>query len=183
MTKFTDDYWRGYRRALKWASSFLSTKAEENTKDPFVEALLSSLAADVINPDVQEEYLLSKQPCPELLSRLRSEVLQLTDAVEDEAVRLERSIVEVAKEIENKYMHLDMCVAFVSRWAWRTDPPNANNKLSDAERLSAIKWHPIIKVYGQPHIELAEQESRLYRGAVDTHQWNGQTPSQFDKKG
>ena len=52
-------------------------------------------------------------------------------------------------------------VEFAARWCWRTDPPNAHNKLTDAERLSVIKHHPTIKKYGQPHIELAERENSL----------------------
>lgn len=52
-------------------------------------------------------------------------------------------------------------VEFAARWCWRTDPPNAHNKLTDAERLSVIKHHPTIKQYGQPHIELAERENSL----------------------
>jgi len=52
-------------------------------------------------------------------------------------------------------------VEFAARWCWRTDPPNANNKLTDAERLSVIKHHPIVKKYGQPHIGLAERENLL----------------------
>ncbi len=54
---------------------------------------------------------------------------------------------------------LEHAVEFVAIMAWRTDPPNANNKLTDTERLSAIKYHPTIKHYGQPHIELAEREA------------------------
>lgn len=34
---------------------------------------------------------------------------------------------------------------FVTLWAWREDPPNANRKLTDEERLSAIKYHPSIR--------------------------------------
>jgi len=54
---------------------------------------------------------------------------------------------------------LTLAVEFAARWAWRTDPPNANNKLTDAERLSAIKYHPTIKEYGEPHRELADSEA------------------------
>jgi hypothetical protein len=36
-------------------------------------------------------------------------------------------------------------VDFAALWAWRTDPPNANNVLTEGERLSAIKYHPTIK--------------------------------------
>ena len=54
---------------------------------------------------------------------------------------------------------LEHDVEFVAKMAWRTDPPNANNKLTDTERLSAIKYHPTIKGYAKPHIELAEREA------------------------
>ncbi len=54
---------------------------------------------------------------------------------------------------------LEHAVEFVAKMAWRTDPPNANNKLTDTERLSAIKYHPTIKGYAKPHIELAEREA------------------------
>lgn len=37
---------------------------------------------------------------------------------------------------------LRKAVEFVALWAWREDPPNANNKLTDSERLSAIKHYP-----------------------------------------
>ena len=52
-------------------------------------------------------------------------------------------------------------VAFVAKMAWRTDPPSANVLLSDAERLNAIKFHPTIKKYGEPHQELADKEAAL----------------------
>lgn len=56
---------------------------------------------------------------------------------------------------------LQRTIEFVARWAWRTDPPNANNKLTDSERLSAIKWHPTIKEFGEPHRALAKAEAAL----------------------
>lgn len=40
----------------------------------------------------------------------------------------------------------------VARYAWRTYPPNANVKLTDEERLSMIKYHPVIKKLGEPHV-------------------------------
>ncbi len=55
-------------------------------------------------------------------------------------------------------------VEFAARWCWRTDPPNANGKLTDTERLSAIKYHPTIKKEGLPHVELAARESSLKGG-------------------
>jgi len=54
---------------------------------------------------------------------------------------------------------LEQAVAFTAKMAWRTDPPNANSKLTDSERLSAIKHHPTIKRYGEPDRELAAKEA------------------------
>jgi hypothetical protein len=61
-----------------------------------------------------------------------------------------------ALEIER----LRAVIDFVARWAWRTDPPNATRKLSDADRLSIIRHHPTIRRAAQPHIDLAEDEAR-----------------------
>jgi len=61
-------------------------------------------------------------------------------------------------ELIERVEKLEHAVAFTAKMAWRTDPPNANNKLTDDERLSAIKYHPTIKEYGEPHIALAAQE-------------------------
>ena len=48
---------------------------------------------------------------------------------------------------------------FVARWAWRTDPPNASNKLTDEERFDVIKHHPTIFLLGAPHRELTDIEA------------------------
>lgn len=63
-------------------------------------------------------------------------------------------------ELTQKLERAEQAVAFVARWAWRTDPPNGNRKMSDGERLSCIKLHPVIKKAAAPHIELAKQEAR-----------------------
>jgi hypothetical protein len=52
-------------------------------------------------------------------------------------------------------------LAFVAKMAWRTDPPNVVNNLTDEERLSAIKWHPTIREVSKPHRELAEREAAI----------------------
>lgn len=57
-------------------------------------------------------------------------------------------------------------VEFVARWAWRSDPPGSTHVTTDAERLSVIKHYPTIKDYGNPHIELAEQEAADIRATV-----------------
>jgi hypothetical protein len=70
----------------------------------------------------------------------------------------------LAKKVEEAIDHasrLEHAVAFTAKMAWRTDPPNANNKLTDSERLSAIKHHPTIKRYGQPDRDLAAKEAAL----------------------
>src|SRR5690242_8070472 len=66
-----------------------------------------------------------------------------------------------AAEDREAAKRLELAVAFTAKMAWRTDPPYANNKLTDSERLSAIKYHPTIKKYGEPHQELAEKEAAL----------------------
>lgn len=62
--------------------------------------------------------------------------------------------------VEGERDRLQSTVNFLVSMAWRTDPPNANNKLTDAERLSAIKFHPVVKKFAQPHIDLAAEEAR-----------------------
>lgn len=47
------------------------------------------------------------------------------------------------REENERLRHLQ---EFAYRWTWREDPPNSNHKLTDTERLSAIKWHPMVKV-------------------------------------
>ena len=76
------------------------------------------------------------------------------EARAEKAVEDMREATEAAKRLEH-------AVVFTARMAWRTDPPNANAKLTDAERLSAIKFHPTIKKYGEPHQELAEKEAAI----------------------
>ena len=53
---------------------------------------------------------------------------------------------------------LEHAVEFTAKMCWRTDPPNANNRLTDSERLSAIKHHPTIKEYGKPNAALDPKE-------------------------
>lgn len=64
-----------------------------------------------------------------------------------------------AEATEAERDRLREAIEFIARWAWRTDPPNANNNLTDRERLSAIKYYPVIKKAAAPHIELAEREA------------------------
>lgn len=37
------------------------------------------------------------------------------------------------RDLRAKLETVEVVIDFVARWAWRTDPPNANHKLSDAE--------------------------------------------------
>jgi hypothetical protein len=52
---------------------------------------------------------------------------------------------EKAQTLAEENMRLRLTLGFVATWAWREDPPNANNRLTDDVRLSAIKYHPIVK--------------------------------------
>lgn len=64
-----------------------------------------------------------------------------------------------AEAAEAEVKRLRRCVESVASYAWRTDPPNTNRRLTDAERLSAIKHHPTVKEFAAPHIALAEKEA------------------------
>lgn len=50
-----------------------------------------------------------------------------------------------APDLQAENERLRAALEFVTLWAWREDPPNANRKLTDEERLSAIKYHPSIR--------------------------------------
>ena len=50
-----------------------------------------------------------------------------------------------APDLAAENERLRAALEFVTLWAWREDPPNANRKLTDEERLSAIKYHPSIR--------------------------------------
>ena len=56
------------------------------------------------------------------------------DLIDQKILRLRRELLAANQVID-----------FVTLWAWREDPPNANRKLTDTERLSAIKFYPSIK--------------------------------------
>ncbi|WP_276200087.1 hypothetical protein [Chelatococcus sp. XZ-Ab1] len=47
---------------------------------------------------------------------------------------------------------------FAAKMAWREDPPNAHQKLTDSERLSAIKYHPDIKALAVAPTEAGRDE-------------------------
>jgi len=53
--------------------------------------------------------------------------------------------IEPAPDLASENERLRAALEFVALWAWREDPPNANRKLTDEERLSAIKYHPSIR--------------------------------------
>lgn len=61
--------------------------------------------------------------------------------IEAEITTLRKELAEARAENET----LAHTVEFVTRWAWREDPPNSNAKLSVEERLNAIKFHPSIR--------------------------------------
>jgi hypothetical protein len=56
------------------------------------------------------------------------------DLIDLKIDRLRRELAEARQTVD-----------FVVRWAWREDPPNASRRLTDGERLSAIKHYPSIK--------------------------------------
>lgn len=56
-----------------------------------------------------------------------------------------RAEITPATDLASENERLRAALEFVTLWAWREDPPNANRKLTDEERLSAIKYHPSIR--------------------------------------
>ncbi|MEN5249976.1 hypothetical protein [Brucella pseudintermedia] len=61
--------------------------------------------------------------------------------------------------IEARLEEAERTLQFIAKWAWRTDPPNAANRLTNEERFEVIKWHPTIQLLGAPHRELAKREA------------------------
>ena len=56
-----------------------------------------------------------------------------------------RAALTPAPDLASENERLRAALEFVTLWAWCEDPPNANRKLTDEERLSAIKYHPSIR--------------------------------------
>lgn len=71
-----------------------------------------------------------------------------------------RSFLAALATANARVERLERAMEAVARYAWRTDPPNANNPFTDDMRFSAIKYHPTVQEFGKPHIELADSESR-----------------------
>lgn len=143
-------------------------------------------------PDSDHEYVRSDLVEAEIAA-LRKQVEELRQAISGEGRRMCESVThgqycEMAatlhaaleggrtraesaeaalKEAVRKSDRARQAVEFVARWTWRTDPPHGNHKLTDTERLSAIKYHPTIKAAAAPHIELAEREEVRHGGQHD----------------
>lgn len=62
-----------------------------------------------------------------------------------ELVNLACQIAEENRVLSVENKNLKEAIEFVALWAWRQDHPGRVNKLTDTERLSAIKYHPTIK--------------------------------------
>lgn len=67
------------------------------------------------------------------------------DTPEGEAQATRHLIDQKIMRLRRELLAANQTVDFVTHMAWREDPPNANNKLTDKERLSAIKFYPSIK--------------------------------------
>ncbi|ANK73770.1 hypothetical protein FA04_14760 [Ensifer adhaerens] len=68
------------------------------------------------------------------------------DRVADDICHQAASRIE---QLERELAAMKQTFEFVVRQAWREDPPHANHKLTDTERLSAIKFYPRIKAARQ----------------------------------
>jgi len=90
---------------------------------------------------------------------------KLRNVTEEDAYALPWTFGETCKEAADRIEQLERELAamtqtfeFVVRQAWREDPPHANHKLTDTERLSAIKFYPRIKAAAQPHSETRQEQ-------------------------
>lgn len=64
------------------------------------------------------------------------------------------------KELEAKNARLEHAVEFAARQCWRAQPAHSTGSISIEERFNGIKWHPVIKQYGEPHAQLSASEGR-----------------------
>jgi hypothetical protein len=93
--------------------------------------------------------------------RERDEARRQRDLAEIMRSGTERMVMADRDAIAAELAKAREALAFVAKMAWRTDPPNVVNNLTDEERLSAIKWHPTIREVSKPHRELAEREAAI----------------------
>lgn len=71
------------------------------------------------------------------------------DTPDGEAQATRDLIDQKIQRLQRELLAANQTVDFVAYQAWREDPPNAHRKLTDAERLSAIKYYPTIKDRGK----------------------------------
>ena len=71
------------------------------------------------------------------------------DTPDGEAQATRDLIDQKIMRLRRELLAANQVVDFVACQAWREDPPNANRKLTDAERLSAIKYYPTVKDRGK----------------------------------
>ena len=86
---------------------------------------------------IRERLAKSKMDSPAInLSRgaWDSILASLAGNTEARATAAEARVAELERDLE-----------FVSKWAWREDPPHATSLLTAKERLDVIKYHPSIK--------------------------------------
>jgi hypothetical protein len=60
------------------------------------------------------------------------------------------------KCLETELKGAKRSLEFVRLWAWREDPQNSKRKLTDEERLSAIKWHPASRTFQRQASEVSK---------------------------
>jgi len=71
------------------------------------------------------------------------------DTSDGEAQATRDLIDQKITRIRRELLAANQIVDFVAYQAWREDPPNAHRKMTDAERLSVIKFYPSIKERGR----------------------------------
>jgi hypothetical protein len=126
------------------------------TSDAEIRALIERLN-DKYPVGTFEEAAAALSALLEERDKLDHECQASMKTIADEREQFEARITVLEQKLA-KARALEPTVEFVARMAWRSDPPNANNPFTPAERFNAIQWHPTIREFGKPHRELAAKE-------------------------
>lgn len=88
----------------------------------------------------------------DLIGEYSAGAKQLGAIVAHNAARADKAEADLARANE-RVGEVERALDFVRRWAWRE-----NTKLSDTERLSAIKYHPAINVEARDYLTTTNGE-------------------------
>ena len=120
--------------------TFWSDEAD-SLDDPMRSALEAAFAAAAVRPDdVQalRERAERAEAERKLAIEIANDILAGRTAAEAQVAELKGKLDEVQRRTNS----FAMFARFACRMCYREDPPHAAHKLTDGERLNAIKYHP-----------------------------------------